>query len=489
MEKKINIDYIGVVKEDNGHYTYEQVGIQESKELLIALDAMQKNSNRTVLDMQDCFTAHFGEEPKTAYNCCLPYAYESSYIGCVCLLEMMTVEQYYQKKQEIVEMTRKDLSERAKNSHITTEQIENETNSRISKLNDNLKAKFHREAVRYIQAVDFTATTESIKKDNQVKMLSHERIGWTAVKHKISEDLIITINTNFGYGASSYFLLNVCYKGIDLLPYSLLVKYYYAGIAEIKRCTRSYRAKRNNWDLAMDFVADVGNKTIDGELSFVRNWLKDEIDEMLARLYAINENPRGVLDDVKGRPVDMQGLCCVRIAYDSELKQIKAYPDEMTIIFKASKLTTALDLIEKLQAAGEIYEPALEAVHKIKEINRLFVPELGKWIANLSAKLEKLTQELQQPQEQLSLIQEELDFHSKEISNIYESDSNPDKSKSKTTDEYRKTHPELIELEQKRDELVEIINDINNRIWNYNTFVSTLQECYQRIESKVLMCA
>ena len=493
MERKINIDYIGVVKENNGHYTYDQVDIQESKELFVTLDAMYKNPNRTVLEMQDCFTAHFGTKPKTAYDCCLPYDYDSSYIRYVCLPEMMTIEQYRQGKQEVTEKARREFGDRAKNSPFVTsfsqEQAEREISNRIANWDKNLKDKFYREAVRYIQAADFATTTESIKNNDQIRMLSHEHIGWTTIKHKISDDLVITINTNFGYGASSYFLLNICYKGIDLLSYSYLVSYYYARVAEIKRCTLPYRADRNNWALAMDFVSKVGNEAKAGELSFVRSWLKNEIDEMITRLDAINENPSGILDDVKGRTIDRQGLCCVRQAYSNELEQIKAYPDEMSIIFKASKLTTALDLIDKLQIAGEIYEPALEAVDRIKDINRLFAPELEKWIAKLLAKMEGLKQELQQPQEQLSLIQEALDSHHKEISNIYEANNNPNKSMSKTTEEYRKTHPDFVELEQERDKLVDRINNINSRIRDYNTFADTLQKCYQRIDDKVLMCA
>ena len=120
MERKINIDYIGVVKENNGHYTYEQVDIQESKELFVTLDAMCKNPNRTVLEMQDCFTAHFGVKPKTAYDCCLPYDYDSSYIGYVCLPEKMTIEQYRQGKQEVAEKARREFEDRAKNSPFVT---------------------------------------------------------------------------------------------------------------------------------------------------------------------------------------------------------------------------------------------------------------------------------------------------------------------------------------------------------------------------------
>ena len=123
MERKINIDYIGVVKENNGHYTYEQVDIQESKELFVTLDAMCKNPNRTVLEMQDCFAAHFGTKPQTAYDCCLPYDYDSSYIGYVCLPEKMTIEQYRQGKQEVAEKARREFEDRAKREGLDRKNI------------------------------------------------------------------------------------------------------------------------------------------------------------------------------------------------------------------------------------------------------------------------------------------------------------------------------------------------------------------------------
>lgn len=470
MEQKININCIGVIKENNGNYIYERIGFQESKELLTVLDSMHNNPNRTVLDMQDYFVKHFGTEPKPSYNCCLPHDYDSAFIGYASLPKMITIEQYHQDKQNVAEKK----IERFKD---------------IESWNVFLKEEFHQKAIRYIQATDFATATKNIKKDSRIRMLSHENIGWTTIKHKISDDLIITINTNFTYGSSSYFLLNVCYKGIDLLPYSLLVKYYYAHIADIKRCTRSYNPRRYNWALAMDFVADVGNKTKAGEQTFVRDWLKHEIDEMISRLYAIKENPRNVLDDVIGRRADLSGLCCVRQAYNSELTKINVYPEEMTIIFKASKLTTALDLIDKLQAAGEVYEPALEAVYKIREINRLLAPELDIWIAKNSVKLEKLARELQQPQEQLAMILGEIDHHNNEITNMFEADNSPNKLKSKTIKEYREIHPEFVDLEQSRDTLENIIRNINSRIQDYNNFTAILQKCYQKINDIVLKSA
>lgn len=491
MKQKININYIGVVKENDGRYTSEQVEIKGSEELLVNLDAMRKNSNRTVLEMQDCFTAHFGANTKGSYGYCLPYEYDSAYCRYISLPGMITIEQHRNGKLEIAKETRKEIEERAKTNEwdasLSNEQIEREINKRITYWEEKLKENFHREAVRYIQAVDFTAITEAIKRDRKVRMLSHEYIGWKTIEHKISDDLIITINTNFGYGASSYFFLNIRYKGIDILPYSQLVTYYYAGIAEIKKCFRNYYPKRDSWALAMDFAALVGNKAKVGDLPFVCDFLKNEIDEMISRLYAINENPRGILEDIKGREVT--GLCSVRCVNASEERKIKLYPEEMTIVFKASKLTAALDLIDKLQLSGSIYAPALEAIGRIKDINRLFAPELKTWMAKTRSQIEFYNSELLQHKEQLTLVEEDIKLHNDKIDAIYNNDSNPQKKKREILEEYRRKYPEFVRLEKVCNELSEKINEINSRISDYQNFAYTLQECYQRIAERGLLCA
>ena len=84
--KKINIDYIGVVKEHDGKYAYERVDIAKSEVLLTDLEAMYKNLNRTVLEMQDLFKTYFNTKTysKSNFPWCLPYSYSSSYIDPIC---------------------------------------------------------------------------------------------------------------------------------------------------------------------------------------------------------------------------------------------------------------------------------------------------------------------------------------------------------------------------------------------------------------------
>lgn len=492
MNEKININYVGVVKENNGSYTYEQVVIKQSEGLINALTAMVENPNRTVLDLQDCFRSHFGRYPRTMFNYCLPYSYDASYIGCITLPKMISADVYQQNKRNTINNARKEEEDRAKSNSmyvVTTESIAQYINKCVAAWNEDLKREFMREAMRYIKAVDFAATIDCIKRDSTVKMFSHENVGWTTLNHQISDDLVVSISTNFGYGASSYFLLNVSYKGIDLLPYSHLVKYYGANIAEIKRCSRSYYAQRDNWALAMDFVAEMSSQAKAGELSFARNWLKSEIDEMMSRLYAINANPLSSLKSISAGSATLRGLCSVRIASNGEKSQMKLYPEEMAMVFKTSKLTAALDLIDKLQKAGEIYEPALEAVDKIIDINRLLVPELEKWLAKIATKLEQLTATLNQYNESMSSIKSMIGKHEEQIAAIFKADANPQKSLYNIAAAYRKNHPEFGVLEQRRDDLSGKISDTNSRIGDYNNFNRILRNCYHRIEEESLLCA
>ena len=112
MNQEINRDYIGVVKENDGVYSYERIDIQKSDELLNKLKAMANNPNRTVLDLQECFEMHFKHSKKQAYDCCLPHSYSSSYIGYVCYPQMLKFDEYKVGKQQIEEQIHRRYAER-----------------------------------------------------------------------------------------------------------------------------------------------------------------------------------------------------------------------------------------------------------------------------------------------------------------------------------------------------------------------------------------
>lgn len=374
MDKKgINFDYIGVVKENNGEYKFEQVPIIESLEIKEQLRAMCENPNRTLLDMQEAFAMKF-ETDKEGYRCCLPYSYRDSFINWVFYPQLKSYNAYQADKQariaEIRDAVNKEsfVSESAK-----TQKIEELT----AQYERQLKDEFLHAALRYIEAMDFSVTRARINEVDSVKMSSHEFIGWTTMKYSIHKDLTIKVETNFGYGSSSYFFVNVCYKGIDLLPYSQVVNYYYANMQDIIAYTRSYRAVHSSWQNALDFVADLSDRTQEGHEKCAYEWLRNEITEMVEGLQYIKRELQPALAKMaENRYKDIGNLMSVCSMLDNDVRIYKAYPDELALVFKMEKISNALCVLNKLKQASVIYSEAIQAIQTIKELNQSIVPEL-----------------------------------------------------------------------------------------------------------------
>ena len=82
-------------------------------------------------------------------------------------------------------------------------------------------------------------------------------------------------------------------------------------------------------------------------------------------------------------------LLFVRNAYKSDEDIYLAYPKEITTIFKAEKLSAALDLLEKLKALAQAYPKALNAIKQIKTFNIDFFPHLKEHIVTIEQEIKR----------------------------------------------------------------------------------------------------
>lgn len=477
MNETINKDYIGVIKENNGTYSFERINIKKSEALLNKLQAMAKNPNRTVLDLQECFEMHFKHNSKQAYDCCLPYSYSSSYIDYVCYPKMIKYDEYIASKQRIKDC----LKQQCTNKEMMTAGIAQEER----KYDQNLKTSFLTSAIRYIEAVDFTMTSSNILKQPDIRMMSHEKIGWKEVKYKISEDLTITAKTNFGYGSSSYFFINVCYKGINLLPYSQLVRYYYARITEIISHTRSYDTERESWQIALDFVVNIGNQTQQDILLFVQDWLRNEITEMLDGLKNIQREPQSVLEKIKNCGIEAQRLHSIRNMSENERKIYHAHPKQTVFFFKIEKLTSALLFINKLMEIQEIYEPASEAIQTIQNINKQIVPEIEDMMTTTRNKLDELQAQQNYVQEQLTEYTSDIQKHEEALEILYE--QHPNTSQEKLQEAYRIQFPDYTLLNNKKTQLTEQLKALKHEWSQHQGCMDRLQQYLTRIADANLL--
>lgn len=484
--KKINIDYIGVVKEDNGAYKFEQVPIIKSHELKDSLQAMCKNPNRTLLDMQEAFAMKIKSTNKS-YRCCLPYSYSDCFISEVCYPAIKSYEIYKEEKQaKITEITNEveDTS-----GHLSEFDKRQKINASIMIYEQQLKEKFLNAAIRYIEAIDFTATWSRIKEMKDTKMSSHEFIGWTTKDYRINGDLAITVYTNFGYGESSHFFVNVNYKGIDLLPYSQMVNYYYAKMKDIVAYTRSYRPERDSWQIALDFVAEMSDKSKMGLEKLVYEWLRNEITELITGLRHIRQNTKQALTHLLNHAKESGNLISVRKINNHEIAEYEVYPNEIAFIFQVEKISNALCFLKKLEQAAIVYEDAIEVIEEIEEMNIAIAPEIQVAVARLHNEILVLReQELNPIERKIEAIRPQKEAMENQVKTLHEM-GNKHIAYDDFKKIYIKQHPEYQTICSQFDDLSTKRAESWAKISARNRFIERLQRCFSNIAASGLLAA
>lgn len=205
----VNVTYIGVIRNKNGHVEFAKEAIPQKNTIISELKAMVENPNRTIFDLQSRMDQEFRPSERVAINYLSPFFYSYSYVNFATYPKAPTIEEY---KLDI-EHKRAELINRGER---VDEQIEFYLK--------NKKNAFFAKCADFCRAYSYLSHLKELGHDKNVKMLTDGKIGWTGLSYQINDDILFKIYTNFGYGCSSYFYMNLTYKGIDILPYSFFVK-------------------------------------------------------------------------------------------------------------------------------------------------------------------------------------------------------------------------------------------------------------------------
>ena len=491
MNNNINIDYICVAsKTDSGLLEYQRLPILKlfDKELQ-ELEVMHDNKNRTVMDLQDYFQKFIPKNDyPSIYNYCVPYKFDEHFIKKAKYPELYTFDEY---KTEL---------KNTENS-ITTEFLYNHKVKNISELKktekellkkmlidskekkiESLKQEFFQSAKRFIQAHRFYKELSLIKKDSRNKMYSTENIGWTTFNYPISNNIVCLLKSNFGYGQSSYFFINITYKGIDILPYSEIIKYYYVNTAEFFRYTRQYKPARENWEVALDFVIETANLAIQDETAFFEKWISNEIKEMVTGLEIISQQPEKCLKNFFNNPQKEINLLYVKNAHKYDKDEYLAFHDEILTIFKAEKISSALVLLDKLQLLASIHTMVLDAIDRIKKLNIALLTNLKECIARIDQEITKRQTILTSKIKERDILKEKWKTHYDKIDELCK---NKNYDSTQIYIEYLYAHPDfklIFENIQKQDK------DISNDEYQINkrkNFVKRLRDCKDLITNKL----
>ena len=479
--RNIDIDrtHIIALQQVNGQFLNKELPISRPEHFIAELNAMIDNPNRTVYDMQSQFVTRF-PKTQTGMDYIHPYSYDAAYVNGV----------GYPKLTRYCELrdSWKKAANDVANSYIGSCKLRNVVpdntllmqaqKKAVDETKNRQKRDFLSKAIHWIDAYCYNETARELNNNGSVKMYSKENIGWNSFIYQINDDIKIALKTNFGYGKAAYFMLAVKYKGLDILPYSYIVKYYKAGIADIIRCTRSYKPCRDSWSASFDFLCDFINKSIADPQRFVESEIMREVVEMMQGLESIARNPQSFIDSIKALEAD-SCIINIRPMFDEEKTRMRTYPEETAILFKVEKITGALDFLSSLTAIAKEVKTVQPYIDRLLEINMSLYPEVQQAIAKISKKVEEQLPVKAELEAQISSLSKELAPFEEEIAHLR---ANATQGKHFSMSNYEFTHKEYVRLKDEKRNLGSKLSKVYRLISDLKSFLNILNSSASKIE-------
>lgn len=491
MCKTANIDYLCVIRETGKRTTFETIDIPASTDLVSTLEGMVDNDSASVLDMQSHLNYAFPEEEQKYMNYVSPFSYGSSYIEGTTYPASMSYQEYKDSLSARAESLTETFEEKnqyllAQNPAAYSRRLSEFVEKGIADYKVGLKKEYLRKAQRFIMAKNYTRTLGSIKGDPDIRMYSTDTLGWSDFKYRVTDDITIDLGTNFGYGSASYFRLCLKYKGIDILPYSFVVKYYFANRRDILRYTRMYDVAHDSWNLAFDFVEKTANLAAEDAEQFVREYILGEIQQMMHGLEKILQDPNAYASSL-AKKAGQRAEChflTVRNMNFAEQKCYGVYPGEMSMVIKAEKITGALDFLDNMKKLSESIPEIQDSIDEIKSMSQALLPEIISQIAVLVDEIAVLQEKKASAERKLAGLKVKAEPHVKRIDVLFEIKAKKVKALSRATveAEYLQKHSDYAVLKAEMDKTREKLDQICNELRLRDGFRSSLSDCVQRVQ-------
>lgn len=508
----INKDYIGVIKQVDNSFVYDKITIHQDYALIKLLEEMVEDKRFTILDMQDVFRTFYPEdEYKTSYYSYLcPIEYRSAYIGPASYPSLFTKEEYEEKvSKKLEDLEQKYLHEETTQNGLALfkqlelkEWYDNLLNSVNKKIEDELH-EFHKSYkrhfifIRFILAANYFNTLKSVK-DESIKMISTDQIGWKKYTFPFFPDMTISVRSNFGYGVSSYFHCNVKYKDVNILPYTAIVSYYHVKMNDFVRCTRSYEPKRASWEDVFNFVSETTNMAYTSQEEFINIWIVTELEKMMKGIREINKYPLDYIEFcIANEEKDITGLYHIARNIGWEDKwEYEILPEEKALAIRAEKNTGCLYLLDDLRKLSELDDRINEFIAEIECMNKDLLPIIETRIGKINDEILKLQKDINEKNYDISIIEKKMSLDHELIIVLRKKMNSADifsKKKYSFKDAETKyindhKYDSSFTYEKNKNRIIEIKNSIekiNKHIRLREGFIWQLEECTECIKKYI----
>lgn len=312
-------------------------------------------------------------------------------------------------------------------------------------------------------------------KTSNIKAYSHRRIGWTTYHFELNNIFSIELKTNFGYGYANYFCVVLIFDGIQIIPYSRLIRYFKADFIQLIRNTWDFYITDDSWGLAFDKIRDACNSyNQEGKDSFVKQYFFDELEKFTKKLkdylyeskFELSENQEGNWigrNEEKNKTIELNGF---------EL-----------IVFRGEKVSGAVGFVESIKKINKFF-PTQNYIEIIIECCQTVLPQLQNSIEDLVPIIGNLENMHQQECENLKKIKIELE----KIKPIWENFKHIEKSMLEKLYEENKHKPDVTSIYSKK--ITELVSQ--QMIYDYPEMEKILIEYTnfnKEIEDSISLCA
>lgn len=509
MEKEINRDYIGIVKQlPNKEFAYDEFIIDElekEENILEKLNELYKVDTSDYFELVKLFIENYPQDISIKHvNYILPHKYSSSYVTGCSYPTIYSKEEYGEKIKEYErELREKELeSDSAKrelekikviigdeeyNKYV--DDIEKKISKGIESKKTEITSQFYSTALRFIPAYHYAKTIDKISEDNSIKMVSTCQIGWRGIKFNLNDKISFVINSNFGYGLSSYFHCNLQYMGINILPFSEIVKYYFVRWISLLRFTRSFAVCGNSWKAVFEFVTKTANMAVTDKENFEEKWIISEVREMVRGLKDIMKTPRMILEKMlnfKGE-IEIGKRIIFQNCSSFTKEEYALYPNEKVLAFKVEKITGCLNLLNNLRSLNSVGVKVKCFIDDIIGLNKELQPEIICNISKIGSELDIKKKKLEDIKTELEKKEEyERITYSDKLNKIIEEE---EKKRSYTIVKVQENAEKILEKEDKtfaqfmkeKREFIENKEELEKEIRLRNKFLEILERGNTRI--------
>ena len=496
-ETAVNIDYICLIREIDGKTSFETIDIPAYNTSLISrLEQLAENDDSTELDMQKLMNSVFYEKQRKPIDYIAPHSYADTFIDIVEYpnISLSEYEELIENKTDtlrkyyIEDHQQEACSEPRRFKNALKKYLE----AKLKEYKAELKNDYLEKAKRFICAANYVKTLDKVKRMRDVRMYSTDTHGWSNFSYKVTEDVAIDLKTNFGYGNSSYFGLGLRYKGIDILPYSYLVRYYYAEMRDLLRYTRLFRPSRDSWNTAFNFIEETANRASDSPEEFVSQWILGEVYNMVECLHVYLDEPQYFIHKFvknSNRAADCNYLT-VRNMNNEEKDCYGVFPEEMTLAICAEKVTGALDFLENLSQLSTLVPEINHYIKEIKEMAIAVIPKIDAMVKQIKCDVIDSRKNKKKLETEMAVIKDQIAPYETIISEIYwnlcfESEDTVDYHK--IEEDYATKDSKYAKLKDKKDEMQNKLKQVTKKITMQESFVSHLKSCRERVSNASLI--